>query len=145
MEECPAAKQQEVAALLSKAFGIKGQTSETVVKSAPIVILGDLMEMEAAAVVLMLSSVTKAGCSLVITDTLDTELPKIDWPKQPLFKRSISGFPDELDLDLPVGNGQSINLIELLVNRLKSDLGRPLEELLPVGGSWRRRRSTSHR
>ena len=132
LEECPAEKQQDVAALLSKAFGIKVQTSETVVESAPIIILGELMEMEAAAVMLMLSAVTKAGCKLVITDKLDTELPKIDWPKQPLlFKRSISGLPDELDIDLPIGTGQQVNLVELLVNGLKADLGRPINRLLP--------------
>ncbi|MFW5860031.1 MAG: hypothetical protein ACOCYP_08385 [Planctomycetota bacterium] len=119
LRECQPDSLEQVAQAISLAFGVKDSTAVTVVQSAPIILLADLTEQEAAALQLTLRCLELSGGIVEYTNVESgEELPKIDWPKRPkIFKRSIGSYPAEYAFDLPAGNGR-VRLVDLLVARL---------------------------
>ncbi len=119
LRECRPDSLEQVAQAISLAFGVKDSTAVTVVQSAPIILLADLTEQEAAALQLTLRCLELSGGAVEYTNAdSGEELPKIDWPKRPkIFKRSIGSYPAEYALDLPASTGR-VRLIDLLAARL---------------------------
>ena len=115
LQDCPHEQRQQAAATLSVAFSLKQNTCETVMESLPIVILDGLSSDECAALIAALAPLTMSGLELRYGLEDPTELPKIDWPKRPkIFKRPLDNIPQEYKFTVPLPDGTSATMLDLL-------------------------------
>ena len=120
LRSCPEESQAAAAQAIGQIFGVKDTTSMTVAQSAPIVLVDDLTESEAAAMTLVMRCLEMAGGQMdICLQHPDEELPRIEWPKRPrIFKRPLNLFPVELAIKVPLAGGHTARVIDLLVARL---------------------------
>jgi hypothetical protein len=120
LRECTDAARAHVAQFLGKAFSLKDNTSATIAGSAPIALLSDLTQDEAAAMQLVMASIQTDGVVVQFSREAPEDLPKIDWPRRPLvFKREIAEYVNDLAMPLPCPDcGKLHPLIRLLSDRL---------------------------
>jgi ribosomal protein L7/L12 len=69
----------------SAAFGIEAVVAQQILKSAPIVFLGDASRGEIKAMTPRLIEVSKAGIEFRITSRSIQRIPKVNWPVRPQF------------------------------------------------------------
>lgn len=116
LQSVPDATRDAVVSALARAFGIKEETSATVIASTPIILIDGLTLEEAAAMQLMLAAITRAGATIDIGE-VSGELPKLDWPNRPLiYKREIADYPADYTITLG-----GYKLIDMLVMRLTGE------------------------
>lgn len=104
LRACPEEVQADVAGALGRVFGIKEATCQSLIGSAPIILVDALTEDAAAVLQLLMHGLTRHGAQLAFTrDGLD-ELPRINWPKPPLvFKQRLDELAGDFAIDLPGG------------------------------------------
>ncbi|MDA3963155.1 MAG: hypothetical protein PF961_20415, partial [Planctomycetota bacterium] len=130
LRACPAATQGVVAAALGRVFGIKEATCQSVVGSAPIILVADLSEDAAAVLQLVMFALTVQGADLSFTNQGLDELPRINWPKPPLIlKQDINALARDFAIDLSGGP-----LLEQLRQRLGGAPSSASAAVAAVGG-----------
>jgi hypothetical protein len=88
--------------------------------SAPILLLPDLNDDEAVAVVFALGPIVRLGARLEVVASVPAEVQKIDWPRRPqVFKRDIGELVHDLELVVELG-GQQSTLRDLIRPRLEA-------------------------
>ncbi len=124
LRACPEAARPVVAQFLGKAFSLKDSTCSSIAESAPIIVLADLSEPEAAVINVVLSGMGRAGAQVELSTSAPDELPKIDWPRKPqVFKRDLADHVADYQAAVTVAGGGKIPLIDLLISMIN---GQPL-------------------
>ena len=91
LRDVPEATRPAVAQLLGRLFNLKDTTCASIAESAPIVLLADLEQNEAAVLVVILQCLTRAGAVTEVVQGYPEDLGKIDWPRRPqVFRRDLS-------------------------------------------------------
>lgn len=116
LRECRPDADQNVAHLLSRAFSLKDSTCATILDSTPIILIDELDQRQAAAMLLALNGLQVAGATIEISKQVSSDLPKIEWPKQPqVFKQAIDIFCQAYEISAPCPScGQSHPVIDYL-------------------------------
>ena len=138
LRACPESHRESAAGFLGKLFSLKEHTTQQIVASCPIVLLTGLGREEAAAMHLLVHSLTTLGTQIELHGGPPGDLPKIDWPRRPqVFKRELSEWVGDLQVPLPVPGGQA-RLIDLLLGAIEGKLttkseykGSALPEVTP--------------
>ena len=105
LRECAPQVQGPAGEALARIFGIKAETCQSVVGSAPIVLVDGLSQDEGAILQVALHAMVVAGARLEFTNASQPDLPRINWPQQPqVFRIAIATLAKEFDVDLPSGS-----------------------------------------
>ncbi len=132
LRACPESHRESAAVFLGKLFSLKEHTTQQIVASCPIVLLTGLGREEAAAMHLLVHSLSMQGTKVELSGGPPGDLPKIDWPRRPqVFKRELSEWVGDLQVPLPIPGGQA-RLIDLLLGAIE---GRPLTTKAEFKGS----------
>jgi len=125
LRECTDAAKAQVAQFLGKAFSLKDATCQTIAGSAPIALLSDLTDEEAAVMQVVMSGLSRDGVTIQYSNEANDDLPKIDWPRRPaVFKREIADYVIDFRIALPCPDCSKTHpLLDVLLKRLAQALG----------------------
>jgi len=123
LRACSVEGRPHVSQFLGKAFSLKESTCATIAASAPIALLADLSEEQAAVCQVLLAGLHHAGVTFEYLSDAAADLPKIDWPRlPPIFKRDLDDHVSDyggMALACPDCSGAH-SLLALMVHRLGS-------------------------
>jgi hypothetical protein len=108
LREVPVPARPAVAQLLGRLFNLKDTTCANIAESAPIVLLTDLEQDEAAVLVVVLRCLARAGALTQMVEGYPDDLSKIDWPRRPqIFRRDLSDYITDFQF-IPPGSPSSL-------------------------------------
>jgi len=108
LREVPEPARPAVAQLLGRIFNLKDTTCASITESAPIVLLTDLEQDEAAVLVVVLRGLQRSGAITQMMEGYPEDLSKIDWPRRPqIFRRELADYIADFQF-IPPGAGSSL-------------------------------------
>ena len=108
LREVPDPARPAVAQLLGRLFNLKDTTCASIAESAPIVLLTDLEQDEAAVLIVVLRCLSRAGAITLMVEGYPDDLSKIDWPRRPqIFRRDLSDYIADFQF-IPPGSPSSL-------------------------------------